>query len=138
VVPITAAAATAAAPTRAILLLLIRASFWRTALQTSYSPGLGWHLAALSPPLGGVVAAATHVMQKAARRLHGSQPPAPGRMTHPIPANSHQTLRTSDDCTQTYDATCDRSLVVRNPPVTAWGGETTPARTPSPTRAAGP
>src|SRR3954447_24868666 len=44
VVPTTATAATAAAPTRAILLLLIRARCWRTALQTSYSPGLGWRL----------------------------------------------------------------------------------------------
>src|SRR3954453_18171984 len=59
VVPTTAAAATAAAPARAILLLLTCASFWRTALQTSYSPGLGWHLAVVSSP-GGVVAAATH------------------------------------------------------------------------------
>src|SRR3954452_14838377 len=52
VVPTTAAAATAAAPARAILLLLTCASFWRTALQTSYSPGLGWHLAASLITLG--------------------------------------------------------------------------------------
>src|SRR5215510_3772766 len=89
VVPTTAAAATAAAPTRAILLLLTCASFWRTALQTSYSPGLGCASLLASSPWG-VVAAATHVvMQKAACRSHGSQPPAPVRLV-PDPGQQSQ------------------------------------------------
>src|SRR3954454_2428566 len=123
VVPTTATAATAAAPTRAILLLLIRARCWRTALQTSYSPGLGWRLTC-------------HLAWKGLRVAHTARSPRRRfESLHPIPANSHQTLRTSGAHTQNYGATCDGALVVRNPRVTAGGGEITPGRTPRPTRA---
>src|SRR3954469_19591326 len=65
VVPMTAVRATAAAPTRAALLLLTRASSWRKNLQTSSSPR----------------ASGTHAP---GRRF---------RMPYPIRANSHKTLR---------------------------------------------
>src|SRR3954452_20183542 len=83
VVPTTAAAATAAAPARAILLLLTCASFWRTALQTSYFPGLGrrQHM-----PLTCKRLRVAHTARSPRRRFEP---------LHPIPANSHQTLRRS-------------------------------------------
>src|SRR5215217_446921 len=85
----TAAAPTEAAPTRASLLLLTRASLSRTALQTSYPPGLG----------------------------HAT--PDTGFACVPdIPANSHKTLRTRVATVQLSPAG-DKALAVRNPRVTA-------------------
>src|SRR5262249_19747114 len=101
VVPITAAAATATAPTRAILLFLTRAGFWRTALQPSYFPVLGWHLAAVVLARGRACRGGACGHAKGCASCERLAAPVPD-LRYPIPANSHQTIRRSGNCTQNY------------------------------------
>ncbi len=53
----------------------------------------------------------------------GTQPRRRSRMTHPIPANSHETLRGSVATPPTRAPRCDEALPVRKPPVDARSRE---------------